>query len=104
MQQLFEFYQLEATASLSINSTSTENQLAKLTFNDHQLSKPRFNGRFCKNHQIRLTAQALKGMELVGWRIQHVKGGETFVEERLGADLTVLVPDCTRLTIEPLFK
>ena len=104
MQQLFEFYQLEATASLSINSTSTENQLAKLTFNDHQLSKPQFNGRFCKNHQIRLTAQTKKGVELVGWRIQRAKGGKTFVEEQLGADLTVLVPDCSQLTIEPLYK
>lgn len=104
MQQLFEFYQLEATVSLAINTTSTENQLARLTFNDHQLSKPRFKGRFCKNHQIRLTAQAIKAVKLVGWRIQCTKDGETFVEEQLGADLTVLVPDCSRMTIEPLYK
>lgn len=104
MQQLFEFYQLESTASLAINTSSAENQLVRLTLNEHPLSKPSFNGRFRKHRQIRLIAQVSNGKELVGWRIQRKKGGEIFVEKHLGADLIMLMPDCSQLTIEPLFK
>lgn len=104
MQQLCEFYQLEAAAPLTINTASPENQIARLSFNDHQLSVARFNGRYFRNHPIRLTAQPVEGKVVAGWRIQRTDGKTVSTEERLGATLTMLMPACSGLNIEPLLE
>jgi len=104
MQQLCEFYQLEPAAALTINTVSPENQITRLTFNDHQLSKARFNGRYFKNHPIRLTAQGVKGKMVKGWRVQCITRTTVSTEEFLGPTLTLSMPECNRLIIEPFFK
>ena len=104
LRQLCEFYQLEAAVPLTINTASSENLIARLTFNDHQLSKARFNGRYFKNHPIRLTAQAVEGKVVAGWRIHRTDGATVTTEEHPGATLTMSMPDCRRLTIEPFFE
>lgn len=104
MRQLCEFYKLETPIPLTINTVSSENQIARLTFNDHQLSEARYNGRYFKNHPIRLSAQAVEGKEVVGWRIQRTNGTTASIEERLGATLTMTMPDCSQLNIEPIYN
>lgn len=103
MRQLCEFYKLDALVPLTINTASSENLIAKLSFNDHQLSEARYNGRYFKNHPIRLTAQPVKGKVVVGWRIQRTNGAKVSTEERLGATLSMTMPDCGHLNIEPIF-
>ena len=104
MQQLCEFYKLETAVPLVINTASSKNLISKLTFNDYQLSEARYNGRYFKNHPIRLTAQAVKGKTILGWRIQRKNGEEVSIEERLGTTLAMSMPDCSQLTIEPFFE
>ena len=104
MRQLCEFYKVDACIPLTINIASSENLLDRLTFNDHLLSEARYNGRYFKNHPMRLTAQAIKGKEVVGWRIQCIDGVSVSTEERQGATLTMQMPECRQLNIEPIFK
>ena len=104
MRQLCEFYKLETPIPLTINTASSENMLVGLTFNDHQLSEARYNGRYFKNHPIRLAAQAVDGKVVAGWCINRTDGKGLSVVERQGATLIMPMPDCDRLTIEPIFK
>ena len=104
MRQLCEFYNLDKPVPLTINTASSKNQIARLTFNDHRLSEARYNGRYFKNHPIRLTAQAVDGKMIAGWRIQRTDGEVVSTEECLGVTLTMTMPDCSQLTIEPFFK
>ena len=104
MRQLCEFYKLETPIPLTINIASSENMLVGLTFNDHQLSEARYNGRYFKNHPIRLAAQAVDGKVVAGWCINRTDGKGLSVVERQGATLIMPMPDCDRLTIEPIFK
>jgi hypothetical protein len=104
MQQLCDFYKLDIPVPLTINTTSSENMIANLTFNDHQLSEARYNGLYFRNHLIRLTAQPVEGKVVAGWRIQRTDGSNVSTEERMGATLTMSMPDCRRLSIEPFFE
>ena len=104
MRQLCEFYKLDTPIPLTINTASSENLIARLTFNDHQLSEARYNGRYFKDHPIRLSAQAVEGNVVAGWRIQRIDGENVFTEERQGATLTMTMPDCSQLNIEPIYN
>ena len=104
MQQLCEFYKLEAIIPLAVNTALSENMLERLSFNGHQLSEARFRGRFFKNHPIRLSAQAIDGKAVAGWRIQRTDGKMVSTEERQGSTLTMTMPDCSQLNIEPICK
>lgn len=104
MQHLCEFYGLDAPVPLTINTASKKNRIATLTFNAHQLSGARFNGRYFRNHPIRLTAQGVKGKVVKGWKVQCVTRTTVSTEEYLGSTLTLSMPECNRLIIEPFFK
>ena len=104
MRQLCEFYKLDTPVPLTINTVSLENLIDRLTFNDHQLSEARYNGRYFKNYPIRLSAQAVEGKMVAGWRIQCTNGTTVSIEERQGATLFMTMPDCSQLSIEPIYN
>jgi hypothetical protein len=104
MRQLCDFYNMDEPVPLAINTTSSENLVDRLTFNGHQLSEARYSGRYFKNHPIRLTAEAVEGKVVAGWRIQRTDGLKVSTEERQGATLKMTMPDCCLLTIEPILK
>ena len=104
MRQLCDFYNMDKPVPLVINNISSENLVDRLTFNGHQLSEARYNGRYFKNHPIRLTAKAVEGKVVVGWRIQRTDGLKVSTEERQGTTLKMTMPDCNWLTIEPILK
>ena len=104
MRQLCDFYNMDKPVPLVINNISSENLVDRLTFNGHQLSEARYNGRYFKNHPIRLTAKAVDGKVVIGWRIQRTDGLKVSTEERQGATLKMTMPDCCLLTIEPILK
>ncbi len=103
-QQLSRFYKLGSPIPLTINTASSDHPIDWLTFNGHRLSEARFKGQYFKNHPIRLEVQAAEGRVVTGWRILRTKGRKTFIEERTGAILTMSMPSCSRLAIEPLFS
>ena len=51
-----------------------------------------------------ITAKAVKGKVVIGWRIPRTDGLKVSTEERQGATLKMTMPDCCLLTIEPILK
>ena len=97
--QLCEFYNLENPYFLTINITSGVN-IDTLTFNDHRLSQGRYNGLYFRDHPINLKAVYSKYHVVTGWTINQ-DGVETTQQ---GANLNWMMPACSHLSIEPIWK
>ena len=97
--QLCEFYNLENPYFLTINTTSGVN-IDTLTFNDHRLSQGRYNGLYFRDHPINLKAVYSKYHVVTGWTINQ-DGVETTQQ---GAELNWMMPACSHLSIEPIWK
>ena len=97
--QLCEFYNLENPYFLTINTTSGVN-IDTLTFNDHRLSQGRYNGLYFRDHPINLKAVYSKYHVVTGWTINQ-DGVETTQQ---GANLNWMMPACSHLSIEPIWK
>lgn len=103
-RQLCEFYGLEEPIPLTINTADANNQLSRLVFNDHQLSEGCFNGRYFRGHPIRLTGKAIPGLAVRGWIVNQYDGSKTVQNEYPGSSVTLSMPACSQLTIEPIFQ
>lgn len=97
--QLCEFYNLENPYFLTINTTSGVN-IDTLTFNDHRLSQGRYNGLYFRDHPINLKAVYSKYHVVTGWTINQ-DGVESTQQ---GAELNWMMPACSHLSIEPIWK
>lgn len=106
MQQLCNKYgfDINTLTPLSINKTATSN-LDTLMFNGHNLSKNNFNNKYFCNHPIRLSAIPVEGKIVRGWRVVQTNGtSETQTDYNTGASLTIDMPSCTKLSIEPILR
>ena len=106
MQQLCNKYgfDINTLTPLSINKTATSN-LDTLMFNGHNLSKNNFNNKYFYNHPIRLSAIPVEGKIVRGWRVVQTNGtSETQTDYNTGASLTIDMPSCTKLSIEPILR
>ena len=100
--QISSFYQAGNPTPLVINSYHQENLLENLSFNDVTLSEARFDGKYFASHTIKLEAKPKDGFELMGWWIQQVNGNSTVSREYMSTDLTIKMPNCSKLIIEPI--
>jgi hypothetical protein len=95
---------MDMLTSLSINTVETSN-LDTLMFNGHKLSKNNFNNKYFRNHPIRLSAIPVEGKIVRGWRVVQTNGtSNTQTDYNTGASLTIDMPSCTKLSIEPILR
>jgi hypothetical protein len=103
-RQLCEFYNLTSPLPLNINTSGSENRLLRLLFNDHLLSESFYDGCYFPGHPIRLTGKAVPGLAICGWRVHQVDATMNITNEYSGPSVTLQMPECTQLTIEPVFQ
>ena len=96
-RQLCEFYNLESPYPLTITKNEA---IDSLFFNDHRLSQSCYDGRYFRDHPIKLKAVPSKYHVITGWRINQ-DGTES---NQQGADLNWMMPACSHLSIEPIWK
>jgi len=101
-KQVSSFYNTGDPIALEINTNLQSNPLESLSFNDVTLSEGRFDGQFYSGHTIRLDAKPKEGMELIGWWIQQTNGSYTTSHEYMDIDMSMEMPACSRLVIEPI--
>ncbi len=103
ISQLADFYHTSRPVPLTVNTRAGNHSTVRITFNDHPLSEARFDGRYFSHHPIRLAAQtADTTLTVAGWRIERTDSTQVAREDRPGSCLTLTMPCCQRLSIEPL--
>ena len=100
--QLGSYYQLGSPIPLTINTATGGNPLSELVFNGVTLSESRFDGQFFSDRTITLQASATEGQQVSGWRVQQEDSSGSSVMQYEGSTLSLLMPSCSRLNIEPL--
>lgn len=96
-RQLCEFYSLESPYPLTISKNEA---IDSLFFNDHRLSQSCYDGRYFRDHPIKLKAVPSKYHVITGWRITQ-DGAESTQQ---GAELNWMMQACNLLSIEPICK
>lgn len=96
-RQLCEFYSLETPYPLTISKNEA---IDSLFFNDHRLSQSCYDGRYFRDHPIKLKAVPSKYHVVTGWRITQ-DGAESTQQ---GAELNWMMQKCGLLSIEPICK
>ena len=96
-RQLCEFYSLENPYPLTILKNEA---IDSLFFNDHRLSQSSYDGRYFRDHPIKLKAVPSKYHVVTGWRITQ----DGAVSTQQGAELNWMMQECGLLSIEPICK
>ena len=96
-RQLCEFYSLESPYPLTISKNEA---IDSLFFNDHRLSQSCYDGRYFRDHPIKLKAVPSKYHVITGWLINQ-DGVESTQQ---GAELNWMMQACGFLKIEPICK
>ena len=103
-RQIAARYGLGTPIPLSIVWTkSDDDDDVGISFNGVPLSQATFSGKFFKNHQIELQAQAGKHRQVTGWHLQQVDAsGPQAAQTVQGHTLSLTMPQCNLLIITPI--
>ena len=99
---LGDFYQLGSPIRLTVNIGISSDALTSLTMNDIPLSRCQFVGKFYADRDIRLKATAPDGQMVSGWRVETFSSSGIDTQNYEGESLSLLMPNCTQMNIEPL--
>ena len=104
--QLASYYQLGTPVPLTLttaaNSSLSEGDKATITFNGITLSEGTFSGRFFANRQMTLEGAGSGSREVVGWNLQLIRNGSSTTSRVDGPLLSMRMPQCDRLIIQPI--
>ena len=113
-KQLAEFYQLGTPVPMAINRNTNEPATANITMNGVRLSEGVFNGKFFAGRHFTIETTPLLpegemsegrgGSEITGWRVIQINSGSTKTTEVEGPLLSMDMPSCTRLIINPIMR
>ena len=103
-KQLSDYYGLGSPVALEINTGTNPDDLeaVSITFNDIELSKGKFNGKFFKGHDVTLKGTPINGKQVTGWSVVCVASNGTTNEMIEGDTYTFNMPDCNRLVVNAL--
>lgn len=101
-RQIGSFYKFGSPIPLTINTNLKDSPLKNLYFNNISLSEKKFDGKYYSNFDINIQAETTEGNELIGWWIQETNGTSTTSREYMGKQLNLVMPECTKLVIEPI--
>ena len=92
-------FSLGTPISLTINTENEEESFGGLSFNGVSLSNNTFEGKFFADRIINLESSTDE-QTIAGWRIaETLKNGSTTTREVSGSQLSMEMPDCSKLTI-----
>lgn len=92
-------FSLGTPISLTISTENEEGSFGELRFNGISLSKNTFDGKFFADRIINLESSTDEHT-IAGWRIaETLRNGSTTTREVSGSQLSMEMPDCSKLTI-----
>jgi hypothetical protein len=92
-----DYYHLGTPITLSIRQ-ELEDGVADISFNGHRLSRGTFDGKFIKDHLIRLEGDE----RIAGWHVKTVGSSGASEETVDGQVLSMAMPQCSSLVITAL--
>ena len=92
-----DYYHLGTPITLSIRQ-ELEDGVADISFNGHRLSRGTFDGKFIKDHLIRLEGDE----RIAGWHVKTVGSSGASEEWVEGQVLSMTMPQCSSLVITAL--
>jgi hypothetical protein len=100
-QQLADYYNLGTPVPMTINKS------ADVTVNGVRLSEGLFNGKFYAGRQLTVESSPIQsegdgGRPVIRWRVLEINNGKTKTTETEGPLLSMVMPQCSRLVINPI--
>ena len=100
--QLADYYQLGTPVPMTINKDTSSPAAIGITVNGIPLSEGVFDGKFFANRRITIEGTSTDDMQVNGWRVLQINNGSMVTEETAGPLLSMEMPQCTRLIINPI--
>ena len=103
--QMGKFYSLGNSVAMTVNADLTDAQLqtVRITFNDIELSRGRFNGMFYANREVHLKGSVAGNVGVTGWTITTIPPrGATTTIEVIGNDCTFSMPQCRKVEVSAI--
>ena len=102
-QYLQEYYHLEPLIPLVIDRYREDDEPAEILFNGIRLSESRFDGMFFREREVTLQGSTSDDEGVDGWKLTfESRPGEEYTEIVAGDVCVFTVPECTRITVNPL--
>ena len=102
-QYLQEYYHLEPLIPLVVDRYREDDAPAEIRFNGIRLSEGRFDGMFFRGREVTLQGSTSDGEAVDGWKLTfESRPGEEWTEIVAGDICDFTVPECTRITANPL--
>lgn len=102
-QYLQEYYHLEPLIPLVIERYREDDAPAEILFNGIRLSESRFDGMFFREREVTLQGSTSDDEGVDGWKLTfESRPGEEYTEIVAGDVCVFTVPECTRITVNPL--
>jgi hypothetical protein len=102
-QYLQQYYHLEPLIPLVIDRYREDDAPAEIRFNGIRLSEGCFDGMFFRGREVTLQGSASDDEGVDGWKLTfESRPGEEWTEIVAGDICVFTVPECTRITVNPL--
>lgn len=102
-QYLQEYYHLEPLIPLVIERYREDDAPAEIRFNGIRLGEGRFDGMFFREREVTLQGSTSDDEGVDGWKLTfESRPGEEYTEIVAGDVCVFTVPECTRITVNPL--
>lgn len=104
---LANYYQLGTPKTLKVNTSLSDDDRAEIVFkfNDIQLSKGKFDGKFFTHRTITLSGESQGGRTVTGWHVEKTSSnGQTTSEDINGSIYTFAMPTCDQLVINAILS
>lgn len=99
----YQFLQEEPLIPLVIERYREDDAPVEIRFNGIRLSEGRFDGKFFRGRKVTLQGSTSDGEAVDGWKLTfESRPGEEWTEIVAGDICDFTVPECTRITVNPL--
>ena len=102
-KQLASYYKLGTPVAMMVNWSKAEgDDQVDIVFNGIRLSEGTFDGQFFAHRDFTLEGKAGGGRQVTGWKVQQISAGSTSTKEVEGPLLSMQMPQCVRLIVNPI--
>lgn len=103
-KHLADYYQVGTPTNMTVNTALSAEDLqgVSISFNDVQLSKGIFNGKFFAGREITLKGTPVDGKQVTGWKVTCVATGSTTYNDIEGDTYSFTMPSCNRLIVNAI--
>ena len=105
--QLASKYSLAPATPMTINKALTADELSgcKIEFNDIELSKSKFDGKFYRAREVRLKGKPVGNKCITGWKVVTTfSNGTTTNVEVIGDEYEFTMPQCSKIEINAIVE